>query len=46
MEILAIILALVAAFVVFKFISGIIKFAVLGVISLVLFYFMTGGFGA
>jgi hypothetical protein len=46
MEILAIILALVAAFVVFKFISGVIKFAVLGVIILVLFYFMTGGFGA
>ena len=46
MEILAIILALVAAFVVFKFISGVIKFAVLGVILLALFYFMTGGFGA
>ena len=46
MEILAIILALVAAFVVFKFISGVIKFAVLGVILLGLFYFMTGGFGA
>jgi hypothetical protein len=46
MEILAVILALVAAFVVFKFISGVIKFAVLGVILLALFYFMTGGFGA
>ena len=46
MEIMAVILALVAAFVVFKFISGMIKFAVLGVILLGLFYFMTGGFGA
>ena len=46
MEILAVILALVAGFVVFKFISGMIKFAVLGVIILVLFYSMTGGFGA
>ena len=46
MEILAIILALVADFVVFKFIAGMVKFVVLGVIILVLFYFMTGGFGA
>ena len=46
MEILAVILALVAAFVVIKFIGGMIKFAVLGVIVLCLFYFMTGGFGA
>jgi hypothetical protein len=46
MEILAIILALVAAFVVFKFIAGMVKFVVLGVIILALFYFMTGGFGA
>ena len=46
MEILAIILALVAAFVVFKFITGMIKFVVLGVIVLAIFYFMTGGFGA
>ena len=45
MEILAVILALVAAFVVFKFISGMIKFVVLGAILLVLFYFMTSGFG-
>ena len=45
MEILAIILALVAAFVVFKFIAGMLKFLVLGVILLALFYFMTGGFG-
>jgi len=45
-EVLAIILAVVAAFLVFKFISGMIKFAVLGIVVLALFYFMTGGFGA
>ena len=46
MEILAVILAIVAAFVVLKFISGMIKFVVLGVILLAIFYFMTSGFGA
>ncbi len=46
MEPLAIILALVAGFIVLKFIGGMIKFAVLAVILLALFYFMTGGFGA
>ena len=46
MEILAIILAVVIGFVVLKFISGMVKFAVLGLIVLALFYFMTGGFGA
>ena len=46
MEPLAIIIAVVAAFLVFKFISGMIKFAVLAVIVLAVFYFMTGGFGA
>ena len=46
MEILAIILALLAGFVVFRFIAGMVKFVVLGVIVLALFYFMTGGFGA
>ena len=45
MEILAVILALAAAFVVVKFIGGMIKFAVLAVIVLALFYFMTSGFG-
>ena len=45
MEILAVILALVAAFVVMKFIGGMVKFAVLAVIVLALFYFMTSGFG-
>jgi len=46
MEILAVILAIVAAFVVLKFIGGMVKFAVLAVIVLALFYFMTSGFGA
>jgi multisubunit Na+/H+ antiporter MnhG subunit len=46
MEIAGIILAVIAAFVVFKFITGMIKFVVLGVILLAVFYFMTGGFGA
>ena len=45
MEIMAVILAVVAAFLVFRFIAGMVKFVVLGVIVLVLFYFMTGGFG-
>jgi hypothetical protein len=45
MEILAVILAIVAAFLVLKFIGGMIKFVVLGVIVLSLFYFMTSGFG-
>ena len=46
MEILAIILALVAAFLVFRFIAGMVKFAVLAAIVLVLYLFMTSGFGA
>ncbi len=46
MEILAIILALVIGFIVLKFISGMIKFVVLGVIVLGIFYFITLGFGA
>ena len=46
MEILAIILAVVGAFLVFKFISGMIKFLVLGLLLLAVFYFMTGGVGA
>jgi hypothetical protein len=45
MDILAVILAVVAAFVVLKFISGMVKFVVLGAIILLLFYFMTSGFG-
>jgi hypothetical protein len=46
MEILAVILALGAAFLVFRFIAGMVKFAVLAVIVLCLYLFMTGGFGA
>jgi hypothetical protein len=45
MEILAVILAIVIGFIVLKFISGMIKFVVLGVVVLALFYFMTSGFG-
>ncbi len=46
MEIMAAILAVVIGFIVLKFISGMIKFVVLAVILLFLFYFMTGGIGA
>ncbi len=45
MEILAVIMAIIIGFVVLKFIGGMIKFAVLAVILIALFYFMTGGFG-
>lgn len=45
MEIMAVILAVIAVFVVLKLISGAIKFVVLGIIVLLLFYFMTSGFG-
>jgi len=41
-----ILIAFVAAFVAFRFIAGMVKFVVLAVIVLALFYFMTGGFGA
>ena len=46
MSIVAIIIAVIAAFLVFKFVAGMVKFAVLGLVVLALFYFMTGGFGA
>ena len=46
MEIMAVILAIVAGFIVLKFISGMIKFAVLAIIIVALLTFMTGGFGA
>ncbi len=46
MEIAGVIIAVVAAFLVFRFITGMIKFVVLGAILLAVFYFMTGGFGA
>ncbi len=46
MSIGIILIALVAAFLAFRFIAGMVKFVVLAVIVLCLFYFMTGGFGA
>ena len=45
MEILAVILAIIAAFVVLKFIGGLIKFAVLAAILVALYLFMTSGWG-
>ncbi len=46
MEAVAIIVALVLGFLVLKFISGMIKFAVLALIIFGVFLFMTGGIGA
>ena len=46
MEIAAILVAVIGAFLVFKFITGMVKFVILGAILLAVFYFMTGGFGA
>ena len=46
MEIMEVILAVIAAFVVLKFISGMIKFAVLAAVLLALYLFMTSGWGA
>ena len=45
MTIAAIIVAVVAAFLVLRFVTGLIKFAVLGLIVLAAVYFMSGGFG-
>ena len=44
-SIVAIIVAVIAAFLVFKFVTGIIKFVVLGLIVLAAVYFFSGGFG-
>ena len=46
MEIIAILVAVVAAFLVFRFIGGMIKFAVLAVIVLAALYFLSRGFGS
>ena len=46
MEIAGIIIAVIGAFLVFKFIKGMIKFVVLAAILIAVFWFMTGGFGA
>ena len=44
-SIVAIIIAVIAAFLVFRFVTGLIKFAVLGLIVLAAIYFLTqGGF--
>ena len=43
MTIIGIIIAVVAAFLVFKFISGMIKFGVLAVIVIALLWFVSGG---
>jgi hypothetical protein len=44
-SIVAIIIAVIAAFFVFRFVTGMIKFAVLGLIVLAAIYFLSGGFG-
>ncbi|MCY7339050.1 MAG: hypothetical protein LH465_03740 [Sphingomonas bacterium] len=46
MSIVAILVAVVLAFLAFKFVTGAIKFVVLGVIVLAAIYFFAGGFGA
>ena len=46
MEIVAILVAAVAAFLVFRFIGGMIKFAVLALIVLAALYFLSKGFGS
>ncbi|QIL02202.1 hypothetical protein G7078_04980 [Sphingomonas sinipercae] len=45
MDALAIIVAVVLGFIALKFISGMIKFAVLAVIVVAAVLFLTGGFG-
>ena len=46
MTLIAILVAVVAAFLVFRFVAGMIKFAVLAVIVLAALYFLSQGFGA
>ena len=46
MSIVPIIVAVIAAFLVFRFVKGVIKFAVLALIVLAAIYFLSGGFGA
>ncbi len=46
MTTVAIIIAVIAAFLVFRFVTGMIKFVVLGLIVLAAIYFFAGGFGA
>ena len=46
MDMMAIIVAAVLAFLAFRFITGMIKFVVLAVIVVAVILFMTGGIGA
>ena len=46
MSVVAIIVAVIAAFLVFRFIGGMIKFAVLALIVLAALYFLSQGFGS
>ena len=45
MSIAAIIIALILAFLVFRFVTGMIKFVVIGLIVLAAIYYVSGGFG-
>ena len=46
MNIVTIIIAVIAALLVFRFVAGLIKFALLALIVLAVLYFVSGGFGA
>ena len=46
MTLVAIVVAVIAAFLVFRFIGGMIKFAVIAVIVLAALYFLSQGFGS
>ena len=46
MTIVAVVVAVIAAYLVFRFVTGMIKFAVLGLIVLVALYFLSQGFGS
>lgn len=46
MTLIAILVALIAAFLVFRFVAGMIKFALLGIIILAALYFFSQGFGS
>jgi hypothetical protein len=46
MSVVAIIVAVIAAFLVFRFVTGMIKFAVLALIVVAALYFLSQGFGS
>jgi len=46
MSVVAILVAVVVAFLVFRFVTGMIKFAVIGLIILVALYFLSQGLGS